>query len=376
MVVNHDGVLGAQVHFPEDFSEVVHFAAEIDFAGGEIRKGNEPLDDLVPVGTDERLVIFTDNGEQHPALFQKQEGFNETHRPAFEDPEGALGRHPPPEGVIQVHHHQLDRIEWPEGAVHGKDFVQHGLKKLQPAGGVMLLHGGGRLNPVAVVVFVAVTERGAVGERPDHVILAGLLADAGGNLVNVHQVDVFTPGDFRSQKLVEPLHKIHDVAQIVAGLKPAERILLRHQETQDKREQLVFGVQAQHIGQVAGEIILGLQEEPLMPRPVVGQLKVGVAPNGTQGDLNDLKILGVGGRRRQFGEGVKMIELDEFALMGGVDPGGDFRQGLRETGAHGQKAQPGVGRDLEIHRGPVSGAIMPGEKPRTDDSPPGHWGVG
>ena len=49
-------------------------------------------------------------------------------------------------------------------------------------------------------------------------------------------------GHFGGEELVEPLDEVHDIAQVVSRLQPSQRILLRHHEAQDKRQQLALGV--------------------------------------------------------------------------------------------------------------------------------------
>jgi hypothetical protein len=101
-----------------------------------------------------------------------------------------------PQGVVEIHGDELDRVLLTDRAVHGEDLVQHGLEKLEPARGIVVLHRRRRLNSVEVVVVISVAEHCSVGEGPDGVVLAGLLPDAGGDLVDVDEVDVLALGDF------------------------------------------------------------------------------------------------------------------------------------------------------------------------------------
>ena len=88
-----------------------------------------------------------------------------------------------------------------------------------------------------VVLEITVAQRGAMSERPNHVVLTVFLADSRRNLVDVDEEDVMVFADFRGEKHVEPLDKVHDVSKIEARLKAPERILLRNEESENKSKQ-------------------------------------------------------------------------------------------------------------------------------------------
>ena len=70
IVVDHHGVLRPEIHFAENLRQIFGLAAEIDPPGGKIVERDLPLDDPVPVGDDELLVVFADDGQQDAAFFQ------------------------------------------------------------------------------------------------------------------------------------------------------------------------------------------------------------------------------------------------------------------------------------------------------------------
>ncbi len=225
----------------------------------------------------------------------------------------------------------------------------------------MLLHRSRRLEAVQIVVMVAVAQRGAVRERPDHVVLHIFFADAAGDGIHVHEIRVLEFGHFRREKQIQPLDKVQQIADIVARLKPAERILLRHHEAQHERQQLVLGVQADDVREVAREIILRLLQKFLVPRRVIRQLKIGVAENRAQRDVNDLKIILRRLRGRNFRQRVKIVQQNKIAFELRVDHRRDVGERLRKTAAHDQKAPSGIGCHLKIHRRAVAGTVVLGE---------------
>lgn len=191
------------------------------------------------------------------------------------------------------------------------------------------------------------------------------------DLIHIHKMDIFPPRDFRRQEHVEPLDKMHDVAQIVARQKPSERILLRHHESQHEYRQLVRAVQLEDIGQIARQAVLRLHQERLMTGRVVRKAKISVAQDRSQGNVNDLKII-LGHRRRRRGRsGIEIIQQNEIAPEGFVDPRRDFGKRLCQAAAHDQKALRGIGCYLQVNRRPIAGAIMAGKKSRGDS---GHTG--
>lgn len=120
------------------------------------------------------------------------------------------------------------------------------------------------------------------GNELDHVVLAEFSADAARHLIDIHEKRVVAFCQIRGEVHVEALDEVHDVAQVVAGLGPAERNLLRYEKAEHERQQFVLGAQHQRVVQESGDVVEGFTKEFLVARQIDGRPVAGAIVQGEQ----------------------------------------------------------------------------------------------
>jgi hypothetical protein len=146
------------------------------------------------------------------------------------------------------------------------------------------------------------------------------LTDSGGDLIEIDVVDIRAGETDLLQMLIEPADQVLEIRERMPGGHPAQRILLRHDESHHKRGQHVAGIISQIVVQKEREIaqrsiFQGFQRLRILE---VDTEIVRLMENSTQRRLDNLEGIGINRRLRLLRQGREMI--DEQMMQAGLIP--------------------------------------------------------